>query len=222
MTQHIRESIEVQAPLHEVFHYWSNFQNFPRIMRNVEEVHATGPDTSHWKVKGPLGYTVEYDARTTEANPTRGIAWQSVEGEVENSGLVRFEEVGADRTRIDVTMSYADPPGGKAGEVVAEAISNPERELREDLENFARRVEQGELRLSLSGDAGQEQQGGNLEASTLQYYLRGIDSFPAEKEEVASTAESNGAPQNIVAQIRNADTERFNSPEEVMQVLQQG
>jgi uncharacterized membrane protein len=148
MTQHIRESIEVQAPLHEVFLYWSNFQNFPRIMRNVEEVRATGPDTSHWKVKGPLGKTIEYDARTTEASPTRGIAWQSVEGEVENSGLVRFEEVAADRTRIDVTMSYADPPGGKAGEVVAEAISNPERELREDLENFASRVEQGELRLS--------------------------------------------------------------------------
>ena len=37
MTQHIRESIEVQAPLHEVFLYWSNFQNFPRIMRNVED-----------------------------------------------------------------------------------------------------------------------------------------------------------------------------------------
>ena len=92
--------------------------------------------------------TIEYDAQTTEASSTHGIAWQSVEGEAENSGLVRFEEVGADRTRIDVTLSYADPPGGKVGELVAEVISNPERELREDLENFARRVEQGELRLS--------------------------------------------------------------------------
>jgi Protein of unknown function (DUF2795) len=54
------------------------------------------------------------------------------------------------------------------------------------------------------------------------YYLRGIESFPAQKEEVASTAESNGAPQDVVEQIRNADTERFNSPEEVMQTLQQG
>ncbi len=66
-----------------------------------------------------------------------------------------------------------------------------------------------------SGDAGQDQ-GGNLEASTLQHYLRGIESFPAQKEEVASAAESNGAPQNMVDQIRNADTERFDSPEEVM------
>ena len=71
------------------------------------------------------------------------------------------------------------------------------------------------------GDAGQEQ-GGNLEASTLQMYLRGIESFPASKDEVASTVESNGAPQDMVRQIRNAETERFNSPEEVMQALQSG
>jgi uncharacterized membrane protein len=147
MAQSVHESIEVQAPLQDVFMYWSNFQNFPKIMRNVEEVRTTGPDTSRWRVKGPLGKTVEYDARTTEASPGRGIAWQSVEGEVENSGRVRFEEVALGRTRIDVTMNYADPPGGKVGEVVAEAISNPEREMREDLENFARRVERGELRL---------------------------------------------------------------------------
>lgn len=71
------------------------------------------------------------------------------------------------------------------------------------------------------GDAGQDQ-GGNLDASTIQYYLRGIGSFPAGKDEVASTAESNGAPQDMVSQIRNADTERFNSPEEVMQAIQSG
>jgi uncharacterized membrane protein len=147
MAQHVHESIEVQAPLRDVFLYWSDFKNLPTIMRNVEEIRATGPDTSRWRVKGPLGKTIEYDARTTEMSPTQGIAWQSVEGEVETSGQVRFEEVAADRTRIDVTMNYADPPGGKVGEVVADAISNPEREMREDLENFARRIERGELRL---------------------------------------------------------------------------
>jgi hypothetical protein len=62
---------------------------------------------------------------------------------------------------------------------------------------------------------------GNLDVSTLQHYLKGTN-FPAEKEEVASTAESKGAPQDLVSQIRNADTERFNRPEEVMQVLQSG
>ena len=145
MAQRVQESIEVQAPLQDVFTYWSNLENFPQIMSNIEEVRVAG-DTSHWRVKGPLGKTVEFDARTTEMSPERGIAWNSTnDNDVETSGQVRFEEVAEGRTRIDVTMNYADPPGGRVGEVVADAISNPEREMREDLENFARQVERGEL-----------------------------------------------------------------------------
>jgi hypothetical protein len=60
---------------------------------------------------------------------------------------------------------------------------------------------------------------GNLDVSTLQHYLRGVR-FPAGKEEVAATAESNGAAQTLSGRIRNADTERFGSAEEVMQALQ--
>ena len=63
---------------------------------------------------------------------------------------------------------------------------------------------------------------GNLDVATLLQYLPGVR-FPAEKEQIASTAESNGAPQDMVFQIRNAHTtERFRSPEEVMQALQSG
>ena len=53
----------------------------------------------------------------------------------------------------------------------------------------------------------------------IQQHLHGSN-FPASKEEVASNAESNGAPQDLVSQIRNAATERFNSPEEVLQAVQ--
>ena len=60
---------------------------------------------------------------------------------------------------------------------------------------------------------------GNLDVSTIQHYLQGTN-FPAEKEEVASNAESNGAPQDLVTQIRNSEAERFESAEEVMQALQ--
>ena len=145
MAQRVNESIEVQAPVGEVFVYWSNFENFPSFMQNIEEVRMTGEDTSHWRVKGPLGKSVEFDAKTTEKDPNRGIGWNTVDGEVMTSGEVRFEEIQPDRTRVEVTMNYADPPGGKAGEVAAEVLSNPEREVRQDLENFARLVERGEL-----------------------------------------------------------------------------
>ncbi len=59
---------------------------------------------------------------------------------------------------------------------------------------------------------------GNLDLSTLQQYLPDVN-FPASKEEVASSAESNNAPQELVQQIRSASTERFNSPDEVMQAV---
>ena len=53
----------------------------------------------------------------------------------------------------------------------------------------------------------------------MQQYLQGID-CPANKEEVASGAGSNGAPQECVDQSSNAATERFSSREEVLQTLQ--
>jgi uncharacterized membrane protein len=145
MAQRVNESIEVQAPVEDVFRYWSNFENFSNFMQNVEEVRMTGQDTSHWRVKGPLGKTVEFDARTTEMDPNRSIGWNTTEGEVMTSGEARFEEVASGRTRVEVTMNYADPPGGAVGEAVANILSNPERNLQEDLQNFASIVERGEL-----------------------------------------------------------------------------
>ncbi len=151
MPQRVHESTEVRAPLQDVFTYCSNLEHFPANMSNVEEVRIIDQETSHWKMKGPLGTSVEFDAKTTEMDPSRGIGWNSVGGDVQTSGEVRFEETAPGRTRIDVTMNYADPPGGKVGEVVADAISNPERMMREDLENFARKVERGEVELSGPG-----------------------------------------------------------------------
>ena len=145
MSQRVQESVEVQAPVEDVFRYWSNFENFPTFMYNVEEVRMTGEDTSHWSVKGPLGKSVRFAAKTTQMDPERGIGWNTTEGDVMTSGEARFEEVAPGRTRIDVTMNYSDPPGGAVGEAVANVLSNPERNLREDLQNFARIVERGEL-----------------------------------------------------------------------------
>ena len=90
MAQRVHETIEVEAPVDDVFHYWSNFENFSSFMSNIEEVKMTDQDTSHWRVKGPLGKSVEFDARTTEMNPNRGIGWNTTGGEVMTSGEVRF------------------------------------------------------------------------------------------------------------------------------------
>ena len=60
---------------------------------------------------------------------------------------------------------------------------------------------------------------GNLDLGQLQQFLPDLN-FPAGKEEVLSTVQSNGAPQEVVDQIRNASPDTFNSPEEVLQAVQ--
>ena len=62
---------------------------------------------------------------------------------------------------------------------------------------------------------------GNLDLGQLQGYLQGV-SFPAGKEEVASNAEGNNAPQELVEQIRNSGTGNFDSADEVLQKAQGG
>ena len=59
----------------------------------------------------------------------------------------------------------------------------------------------------------------NLDSGTLLQYLPGVR-FPAEKEQIASTAEGNGAPQELVQQIRNSSRERFNGPDEILNEVQ--
>jgi len=59
---------------------------------------------------------------------------------------------------------------------------------------------------------------GDLSPSDVQKYLAGVN-FPASKEEVTSTVESNGAPQVLVEQIRALSPEQFSRPDDVVSAL---
>jgi Protein of unknown function (DUF2795) len=51
-----------------------------------------------------------------------------------------------------------------------------------------------------------------------QQYLEGVE-YPASKEEVATAAESNGAPDELVERIQALSTPEFSSAEEVVSEL---
>jgi uncharacterized membrane protein len=141
MPQRVEGSIEVEAPVQEVYEYWRNLENLPQFMTNVEEVRSTGPDTTHWRVKGPLGSSLEFDARTTQDEPNEALGWNTQNGQVETSGQVRFRNVTPNRTRVEVQMNYWDPPGGRAGEVASRLVANPDIMVPQDLQNFKQIIE---------------------------------------------------------------------------------
>ncbi|MGH2371318.1 MAG: SRPBCC family protein, partial [Chloroflexota bacterium] len=71
--QRAERSIRVAAPVEQVYRFWRNFENFPQFMEHVEEVRLLDPQgqTSHWKLKGAMGMTPEFDARLTQDEPNR-------------------------------------------------------------------------------------------------------------------------------------------------------
>jgi uncharacterized membrane protein len=141
MPQRVEGSIEVEAPVQQVYEYWSTLENLPQFMTNVEEVRSTGPDTTHWTIKGPIGSKLEFDARTTQDKENQAIGWNTENGEVQTSGQVRFQQVTDNRTRVEVQMNYWDAPGGKAGEVASRIVANPQIMVQQDLQNFKEIIE---------------------------------------------------------------------------------
>ena len=109
-----------------------------------KEVHVTGPTTSHWVVAGPFGRTVEWDAEITEDIPNQRIAWRSLgDADVDNAGAVRFDDRGG-TTNIEVALEY-HPPAGKAGELVAELVKDPDKQVERAVEGFRKVVQAGSL-----------------------------------------------------------------------------
>jgi uncharacterized membrane protein len=152
------KTINVQAPIEEVFDFWTNFENFPRFMSHVREVRKTSEDRSHWVASGPGGVDVEWDAVVTELEPNQVVAWRSVPGStVANAGIVRFDPNEDGSTRIDIRMSY-NPPAGALGHVVATFFgADPKRAMDEDLVRFKSLLEDGKTTTRPAGTVSLEE-----------------------------------------------------------------
>jgi len=146
----VTKEVIVNAPVSQVYNFWRNFENFPRFMENIESIGITGSDESHWKAKGPLGKSVEWDAKTISVQENKKIAWQSTGGDIETHGAVTFEEAGPNSTRVVVGMEY-QPPGGAIGEVIAKLFSDPEDQLEADLNRFKKVAEGSDFASMTSG-----------------------------------------------------------------------
>ncbi|MBI1899243.1 MAG: SRPBCC family protein [Acidobacteria bacterium] len=130
----VRKTININAPIERVYEFWTQYENFPRIMSHLKDVRDLGNRRSRWTASGPAGTTVEWDAEITELIPNRVLAWKSVRGSgIENSGIVRFDPNPDGSTRVDVRISY-NPPAGGLGHAVASLFGkDPRKALHDDM-----------------------------------------------------------------------------------------
>ena len=159
----VQDSIEVDVPISTAYNQWTQFEEFPNFMNDVEEVRQIDDTHLHWRAN-IAGKPVEWDSEITTQVPDRRISWRSTSGPP-NSGAVTFDRVTDQRTRITLRMSYRAPG---IAEKVGDALGMVRAELSGNLHRFAdfiqsRQRETGAWRGTVGGGT---PMGGNSAATT--------------------------------------------------------
>ena len=132
----IEESIDVEVPVRTAYDQWTQFEEFPSFMEGVEEVRQL--DDTHMRWRASIGGdTEEWDAEITEQQPDRRVAWRATGGK-RNAGLVSFEPLGSDSTRVRVRMEWEDEG---LLEEAGSALGFDSRRVQGDLDRFKELIE---------------------------------------------------------------------------------
>ncbi len=135
--EQVEKTIEVNCPISTVYNQWTQFEDFPRFMAGVKEVRQLDDTHVHWRAE-LWGKDKEWDAEITEQEPDKRISWKSISG-APNAGTVRFEPLGADRTRVRLVMAY-EPEGaienmGDAMGLVSSRVENTVQDFKKFIES---------------------------------------------------------------------------------------
>lgn len=133
---HISEQIEIEVPRRVAYNQWTQFESFPQFMEGVERVEQIDDRTLEWKAEIG-GRTKTWRAEIDEQRPDEIISWRSIDG-ARNDGVVRFEPLGPDRTRL--TLELDVEPDGPL-EAAGDALGIVDRRVEGDLERFKTFIE---------------------------------------------------------------------------------
>src|SRR3979411_696107 len=135
---HVEKSIEVEKPVDQVYAQWTQFEDFPKFMGNVEEVRQLDDKHLEWRAK-VAGTERRWKAEIGEQKPNQVIAWRSITGD-KNQGKVEFQPING-HTVVKLALDY-DPPAGVAGEAGDKLVQATPRTAEEDLTRFTQFIAQ--------------------------------------------------------------------------------
>ena len=134
----VRDSIEVQVPVQQAYNQWTQFEEFPKFMDGLQSVQQLDETHVHW-VAEIRGESRQWTTEITEQHPDEKISWKTIEGEVKNDGIVTFEKMGDEETRINVEMDVEGE--SKAENAAADLLGIVKAQVRGDLESFKQLIE---------------------------------------------------------------------------------
>lgn len=128
---YIQKWIEINVPVKVAYNQWTQFEEFPRLMEGVKEVHQIDDKHLHWKAEIG-GKEIEWNAEITEQIPDQRIAWTSLDGTM-TAGAVTFHPVSDAASKVMLRLEY-DPKGFV--ENIGDAAGFVRRRVEGDLERF--------------------------------------------------------------------------------------
>jgi len=133
----VKETIEVDAPVHAAYNQWTQFEEFPRFMEGVEEIRQLDDRHNHWTTK-VAGVQREFDTEIVDQLPDERITWRTVGGDTQQKGTVMFQRVNETRTRVELVM-VIEPTG--VAEKVADWTNTIDRRIKGDMQRFKEYIE---------------------------------------------------------------------------------
>ncbi|MEU9182709.1 SRPBCC family protein [Streptomyces sp. NPDC048550] len=133
----VKESIEVNVPVRTAYDQWTQFESFPQFMDGVERIDQHTDTLTHWVTKIG-GVQREFDAEITEQVPDTKVAWVTVGGESDQSGLVTFQPIDPSHTQVTLMMDV-DPEG--MAENIGDKLGFVDRQVKGDLKRFKHFIE---------------------------------------------------------------------------------
>ena len=145
----VARAVTINRANHEVYRFWRDFSNLPRVMRGIEAIDVTSDRHSHWRMRVPGGVRVEWDAEIVEERENERIAWRATGPIVSHAGSVAFTPApGARGTQVVARFEY-EPTGGVLGSSIAWLFDGLfEDQVQEDLRRCKQFLETGEIPLS--------------------------------------------------------------------------
>ena len=132
----VEKTLVVNVPVRVAYDQWTQFEEFPRFMEGVKSVQQLDDAHLHWKAE-IAGQQKDWDARIVAQRPDEMVAWTSTSG-ARNAGVVRFEAISDDVTRIVLEMDV-DPDGPI--ENLGDFLGVLDRRVEDDLKRFKEFIE---------------------------------------------------------------------------------
>jgi uncharacterized membrane protein len=134
----VQDSIEVQVPVQQAYNQWTQFEEFPKFMDGIQSVQQLDETHVEW-VAEIRGESRQWTTEITEQQPDEKVAWKTIDGEVRNDGVVTFEQLGNNQTRVNVEMDVESEstPENVAGDLLGVVRD----QVHGDLERFKQLIE---------------------------------------------------------------------------------